>query len=599
MSWTSYMHYYSRICCAALCLWTLAAFGADFYVAPDGEDTQPGTLDKPFATLDRALAAGRAVQDEPVTIYLRGGTYRLVSPLHLSAEDGGTKSAPHVIRPWRAERVVLSGGRVINGWQVGEDGIWRTTIEPVKRGEKFNELFVDGVRATRARHPNANFLRVEKVGEDKRTSFNYARGDLPKLKLTEDTELVFLHDWSISRVHIAAIDPNTRTLQTAYNVGGAAKQFELDHFDSHPRYFLENNPAFLDAPGEWYLDTTTGVLSYKPLPGQKPDKVEVVAPFLTKLLEIKGQPDRPVGYLRLENLRFEHCAFDYGERYAGGQAGFHEKVKSKGPVPAAITIDYGQNMKLSDIQISHVGGTGIWINNRSQAIDVSRMHIEDTGGNGLMIGEQGFTKVGEGFAPVTTQVHISNSVFEKVGQRFFGAVGVWIGISNYITFEHNLVRFMPYTGVSVGWRWNDDPTPIHDIVIANNHIHHNMQILSDGGGIYTLGRMPKSKIIGNLIHDIPLNAGRAESNGIFFDAGTSDLLIEDNIIFNTARAPLRFHAVRNNISRANLLVRPSDQPAYRYNGDVERYIIKDNDRTTADQLDITTVQRRAEAVGPR
>ena len=594
---------HSKALGAVLFLWASSAFGASFYVSPEGADSNSGTMDRPFATPQRALEAARTIHDEPRIIYLRGGIYRLDAPLRLHPEDSGTSAAPLEISAFGDEPVTLSGGRTITGWTVGKDGVWRTTIEAVKNGTwKFNELFVDGVRATRARHPNAGYLRVETVGADKRTGFTYAAGDIPALRHIDGTELVFLHDWSISRVPVRSIEPTSRTALLAANIGPAAKHYAMDHYEPHPRYFLESHPAFLDAPGEWYLDIATGVLSYKPLSGQRPDRVEVLAPVLTSLLGIEGKPDQRVEHVRLKNIRLEHCAYDYGERYAAGQAAFHEEMapRKRVPVPAAVAINHGQNITLSGVQIAHVGGSGIWIGGRSRSIEVSRLLVQDTGANGLMIGDPDFRKTAYGFEPATTQVHVADSVFENVGQRFFGAVGVWIGMSDHVTFEHNLVRFTPYTGISVGWRWNDDPTPIHDIVIANNHIHHNMQILSDGGGIYTLGRMPRSKIIGNVIHDIPPNAGRAESNGIFFDAGTSDLLIEDNVIFNTARAPLRFNAVRNNISRANLLVHPSDQPVYRFNGNVEQYITKDDDRTTtADQFDITTVRRRAQAVGPR
>lgn len=590
-----------------LCFWILGAHAAELYVAPGGDDAHPGTVDKPFATLAHALEAARAVQSEPVTLNLGGGVYRLSTPIRLGPADSRAKAAPLVIRAQQGGQAVLSGGRVIGGWKVGKDGIWRTTIESVKNGVwKFNELFVDGVRATRARYPNDGYLRIETVGEDKRTSFHYATGDLPKFRTLSNTELVFLHDWSISRVRVASIDSATRTLYTAYNVGIVAKHGEMDHFELHPRYFLENNVAFLDAPGEWFLDNSSGVLSYKPFAGQQPDKVEVIAPVLTRLLEVEGQPNRPIEHLRFENIRFEHCAYDFGERYAAGQATFHEEMRptERVPIPAAVTIDYGQDIALSDVQIAHVGGTGIWIDNRSRSIEMSRMLIQDTGGNGLMIGSAVFKKIGEEFEPVTSEVQVADSVFEEVGQRFFGAVAVWIGMSNHVRFEHNLVRYTPYTGISVGWRWNADATPIHDIVVANNHIHHNMQILSDGGGIYTLGRMPGSQIIGNVIHDIPRNAGRAESNGIFFDVGTSDLLIADNVVFNTDRAPFRSNnaldSALNNISRDNLLVYPPDQSAYRYNGTKGGNITKQNDRPIpADQFDSANVKMRIQEVGPR
>jgi hypothetical protein len=104
-----------------------------------------------------------------------------------------------------------------------------------------------------------------------------------------------------------------------------------------------------------------------------------------------------------------------------------------------------------------------------------------------------------------------------------------------------------------------------------------MQILSDGGGIYTLGRQPGTRLVRNHIHDIPLNAGRAESNGMFLDEGTTELVIEENLIHDTVRSPLRFHKARENLVRNNVVTLREGVPIVRYNATAEKYItLKDN-----------------------
>ena len=92
-----------------------------------------------------------------------------------------------------------------------------------------------------------------------------------------------------------------------------------------------------------------------------------------------------------------------------------------------------------------------------------------------------------------------------------------------------------------------------------------MQVLSDGGGIYTLGRQPGTVLRNNIIHDVPVNLGRAESNGMFLDEGTTDIVIENNAIYNIDRSPLRFHKASTNIVRHNLLVVNTNVPHVRYN----------------------------------
>jgi hypothetical protein len=92
-----------------------------------------------------------------------------------------------------------------------------------------------------------------------------------------------------------------------------------------------------------------------------------------------------------------------------------------------------------------------------------------------------------------------------------------------------------------------------------------MQVLSDGGGIYTLGWQPGTALRGNWIHDVPLNAGRAESNGMFLDEGTTDIVIEGNLIHDTIRSPLRFHKAGKNLVRNNHLAVGERVPLVRYN----------------------------------
>ena len=95
-----------------------AAQAADFFVAPDGNDAKPGSLEEPFATPARALEAARGVKDEPVTIHLRGGVYQLDQPLTFTPDDARTSKAPLTIRAYQDERPVLSAGVRLTGWQV-------------------------------------------------------------------------------------------------------------------------------------------------------------------------------------------------------------------------------------------------------------------------------------------------------------------------------------------------------------------------------------------------------------------------------------------------------------------------------------------------
>tara|TARA_B110000037_G_scaffold221345_1_gene292055 strand:- start:47876 stop:48349 length:474 start_codon:yes stop_codon:yes gene_type:complete len=122
--------------------------------------------------------------------------------------------------------------------------------------------------------------------------------------------------------------------------------------------------------------------------------------------------------------------------------------------------------------------------------------------------------------------------------------------------------------------WSPEPTQCKENIISGNHIHHILNKLSDGGGIYNLGLQPKSVISNNLIHDVKLNAGRAESNGMFLDEGITGIVVENNIVYNIARSPLRFHKASKNIVRNNVFECSQDIPPIRYNRTEESNIQK-------------------------
>ena len=129
-----------------------------FYVAPNGCDRWSGTKKAPFATLHRVRAAIRELKvqqgmQQPVIVWLRGGTYFLSEPLELTAEDSGTADCPITYRAYPGENPVLSGGRPITNWQQGK--IWVANLPEVKTGTwYFRSLRVGGDWAIRARYPN-------------------------------------------------------------------------------------------------------------------------------------------------------------------------------------------------------------------------------------------------------------------------------------------------------------------------------------------------------------------------------------------------------------------------------------------------------------
>src|SRR5262249_31897003 len=146
---------------------------AEFFLAPDGKDSNPGTHAKPFQSINRAQEAARAQRaaqpESGVTVTFETGVYHLQRPLQFTSADSGV-SAQQPVR-YRAKpgaSVIIRGGRAIPGWQpdAQRPGVWKARAgdptAPAGDAWRFNQLWINGRRGIRARTPNYWDFRVLK-----------------------------------------------------------------------------------------------------------------------------------------------------------------------------------------------------------------------------------------------------------------------------------------------------------------------------------------------------------------------------------------------------------------------------------------------------
>jgi len=587
----------------------------EIYVSPNGSDNATGEMSNPIASLQHAAELARTKAGKTaVTIYLAGGNYRLTEALELNVNDGGTVEAPILWKAMPEEKPVISGGIQVKNWKMEKSGLWSASL-PSDFSGSFRSFFVNDKRAVRARFPDRDYLNINKAGDDNRTNFFFNKNDFPKVKDVAALELVFLHDWSITRIGVKSINWKSNHLIAVDSIGARLPFFKITGWEKHPRYYLENAIEFCDNPGEWYCDLTERMVYYRPLPDEKIKETVGIIPIAEKLITITGSKEKHVRFISFDGITFEHTDWQIPNHgYCGVQACMYNDRSNNengwNKVPATIELDLAENCSFNNCTIRHAGGSGIWIRENSTNCVISNSHIYDISGNGINIGE-GRDRLVNGVpwwksAPeqVSKNNKISNSLIEDCGKQFYGAVGIWGGLVEKTIIEQNEIRNLPYTGVSIGWMWNITPTPCRENTINANHIHHVMNKLSDGGGIYCLGLQPSSRITNNLIHDVTVNAGRAESNGMFLDEGIKDLLVENNIVYNIARSPLRFHKAFENIVRKNVFVCGDEIPPIRYNvtkeeniKKVDNLVLSQSSKADMDKLQ-TIIEERIREIGP-
>ncbi|MBL9128032.1 MAG: hypothetical protein JNL97_10315, partial [Verrucomicrobiales bacterium] len=299
------------------------AVGATLVVAPGGDDTAAGNAGSPLRTVTAALEKARRLTS-PTTILLTDGRHELTEPLVIGPEHPGL-----VIAAQPGARPVLSGGVRITGWteDPGRAGLWKVTLPEVRSGTwYFQQLFVDGRRAQRARTPNGDFFRTtSRLGTNTVIELPFRSGDiLPSWAALPEARLVVLMKWTDLQVPIREVD----TGRNVARLPGGPRPYWMD--ETHARYWVENVPDALDAADEWYLDHTTGVLSYIAPPGTDPNRAVVVAPRLQTLLRVVGDTTKREA---VREPTFRDVIFaetDYPHR-AEGWISPHAAV----PVPAA------------------------------------------------------------------------------------------------------------------------------------------------------------------------------------------------------------------------------------------------------------------------
>lgn len=555
-------------------IFTANLYAAEIYVALDGSDSNPGTIEKPFRTLEAAREHIRNLktQDkcpaEGVTVYLRGGSYPVAGTFTLTKDDSGTEASPITYCSYPGERAILTGGKKVPNSifkPITDPAIRKRIISEKARDKTLQadlkeigisdygqlqqagfprvevpaplELICNDRFMTLARWPNEETLRLGdiiepgaapryKIESDKKPCFTYDYDRPEYWKQADNIWLygIFNRTWAPDFNKVESIDTEKKqiTLANAHHYG-LKKYTPSWKWDW---YYVMNLLEEIDQPGEWYLDRENGILYFWP-----PDDINSLDLQVTMLTAEYMVSLKNTSWVTFRDLTLE----------AGREN--------------AISVNGGSNNLIDNCTLRNMGGCGADINGSGVFMGNASQVGTDKGGsnNGIKScqiygmgtlgvklggGDRKTLRPGGNFA-VNNKIH-------HCGRRIQTYTpGVRLsGVANRVA--QNEIHDMPQFGITFSG---------NEHIIELNNIHHVIQRFSDAGAIYTASN-PSNRgtvIRHNFIHNIGLNN---QACGVYIDYTNCGNTIEGNVFHGM---PHHFGAVvinggNDNIVRNNIFI---------------------------------------------
>lgn len=556
----------------------MAANMAELYVSPDGNDSNPGTIEKPLKTLAGARDAVRKLKSSmtgDIVVNLRGGTYRVTEPVAFDTRDSGENGYSVIYQAYKGETPVVSGAVQVTGWEKYNDKLW---VAPLDRDYKLRNFYVNDHRANMGSkglgckggygdyYVQAGQADWAWDSGKKSDGAKYELNGFPMIETNrDDVEIVNGTTWNENIVCARDIDVKDGNVvvffQQPYGAIAQTPGWGAG-FSCGGWHTLYNAFAFVDSPGEFFFDKTEHKLYYYPLEGEDMTKADAEAPIAESLITVYGTSttDR-VHDITFSGITFAHT--DYQLTTVGNSHGkatcqaaqsytafadsnWHSKAyEMADTLPGMVSVMNGDSINFTGNVVKHSGADGISMCNDVVNSNVSGNYVTDITSSGVTIGHPQHVYIGDkkssnherfdvGVEGLCTNVTVSDNLLYDISvvHGFGGCAAITTYYADSVKILRNQIEKTAYNGIHLGWGWCNfkDSTTCHDNMICNNRVINALNRLHDSGGIYTIGQMPGTVINENYIVGIPAGGPGAPTYGLHNDEGTAYIEENDNIL---------------------------------------------------------------------
>ena len=589
---------------AILLVFVLFACGTNesnvYFVSPTGDDTNAGTLEAPFATIEKAkltlrnLSAG--TKSKGVKVFLRGGTHTLTKTVVFGLEDSGAEGSTISYEAYQDETPVISSGVALKGWEkleaypaslpeVAKGNVWVTDL-PEGMG-RFYTMFDGETRIPTTHKEGFTFKDIDYVGaksmnvlHDKDRyllrKLEFEGGVLKNWENLEDIEVGFAPvPWTMNLLQLESVDEEKGIAWTVLeaNAPPAAKK-------SHTKPWVENVIDHLDTAGHWVVNTQERKIYYWPAQGAPSENL--VIPALKEYFKVEGKVDyEGATDIPTQNLVFRGLTFMHGERdtWWKGHKGWgiqHDWDKFD-RANAMLRFRGAENCEVTECRFTNSGGSAIRLDLHSQKININNNMIDFVGHMGILL-----CGYGPGTKDVNKNNRIENNLIHHVGRVMKMGAGVfaWQSGSNHIA--NNLIHHVPRKAVGICGirvpilqkrnidfdeasktiRWNEIDKAIakegtfwqrytpflhaKNNIVEFNEVYRALEELADGSSLNVSGAGEGNVMRNNYAHHITSHA----SGVMRTDDWQRGTTFENNIIYMANVAAIvhkGFNHINNNI----------------------------------------------------